>query len=209
LLVLLFFLLFLEKRIASFFSRRKSKKEAVGPKWARSSTAQMVFHSFGFKSPNSPLHSRLQCEQDDTDGDGSQYDSTGSANQTNPPNTKNPRTSSDFKFPRQSSPPEMEAARESMAALLDAGLFASAQTLVRAAIPVSPPLPSSQPSVHPALESLGFCLESDVVRARAGGSGSKVFTPPGARAVRTALPLRYEQGWVAASGNGARFCSAN
>jgi len=47
----------------------------------------MVFHSFGFKSPNSPLHSRLQCEQDDTDGDGSQYDSTGSANQTNPPNT--------------------------------------------------------------------------------------------------------------------------
>ena len=103
----------------------------------------------------------------------------------------------------------MEAARESMAALLDAGLFASAQTLVRAAIPVSPPLPSSQPSVHPALESLGFCLESDVVRARAGGSGSKVFTPPGARAVRTALPLRYEQGWVAASGNGARFFSAN
>jgi hypothetical protein len=85
----------------------------------------------------------VQCEQDDTDGDGSRHDSTGSANQTNPPNTKNPRTSSDFKFPRQSSPPEMEAARESVAALLDAGLFASAQTLVRAAIPVSPPLPTA------------------------------------------------------------------
>ena len=65
--------------------------------------------------------------------------------------------------------------------LFDAGLFASAQTLVRAVRPASPPLPSTRPSVYPALESLGFCPESDVVRACAGGSGSKVFAGCGPR----------------------------
>jgi hypothetical protein len=50
------------------------------------------------------------------------------------PSGQNPNS----KFPRQDKPsrrgigpPEMEAARDSMAALLDAGLFDSAQTLVR------------------------------------------------------------------------------
>lgn len=55
-------------------------------------------------------------------------------------------------FPRVASPspsPEMEAARESMAALVDAGLYDCAQTLVRnppSSLPSPPPPPPSRPS---------------------------------------------------------------
>ena len=80
----------------------------------------------------------------------------------------------------------MEAARESMAALLDAGLFGPAQTLVR----VLRSLPSLPP-ILPALESLGF-------RGSPGASGAGLGLSPAACASGV---------WVAALGDGARFPS--
>ena len=55
------------------------------------------------------------------------------------PNSKFPR--GELAPPRRIGTPEMEAARDSMAALLDAGLFDSAQSLVRVT-PLYLPLPT-------------------------------------------------------------------
>lgn len=150
------------------------KRKLLGRNWPMASISNPLLSLFAVSS--SPVHCDCCCV-------------VGSANQTNPSITRDPRTSSGFKFPRQSSPPGMEAARESMAALLNAGLFGPAQTLVR--VPRSlPPLPSSPPYTP--------CARISRVSAFAG----RVWQRPRPLACDVC-----ERGWVAALGDGTRFPS--